>query len=517
MATLSQDDRFKLITKLISTPERIEGVARDYVALEKMVRTDFLRLTGDFCFPGESRLYHDLLGLLDEFRELVEFPHLANKNVVAIGGGFSSGKSRFVNALLGVKHLLPTGINPTTAIPTFLTWAAEEKIRALNTFNRSEALSREDFRDISHAFNDGEEAQDSPISFYHILKLVQIGTPDFRWNNIAFLDTPGYSKPHLEGDETSIGTDAGNTDEEKACEHLKQADFLIWAVPATQGTLPQNDIEFLVNKVKWKKEIYLLITKSDEQTEDDLQPSVTEICETFKSRFSLAGWSAYSAKRGAALLGDNPSDWLDSINKKQKRTRWGGRFKVLIDEVIEYNAREGVAYASDLEKGFRTLYTNSDGVLTAENEAKVKKLVDELARERKSYATAKEQFILFERRLEEKIKSILKKLGLADETVPFSGLLASCPVEDAMRSWIRGKVLEGVVENYSRFTGCYIRVAGIKKEIHIRRDDLCGHYTAPEQQFAKGNAVRLVFKQIKNKVELHDVDEAVFIVTPAMN
>ena len=113
---LGADKRFQLVAKLISTPETIEGAARAFLDFEEMIRQKFLRLTGEIGIPGESRLFNELLLLLKDLRDLVEFPHLANKNVLAIGGGFSSGKSRFINSILGGEKLLPTGINPTTAM-----------------------------------------------------------------------------------------------------------------------------------------------------------------------------------------------------------------------------------------------------------------------------------------------------------------------------------------------------------------------------------------------------------------
>ena len=337
---LSPDERFQLVAKLISTPEVVEGVARSYLDFEELIRDKFLRLTGEVGIPGESRLFNDLLLLLKDLRDLVEFPHLANKNVLAIGGGFSSGKSRFINALLGGEKLLPYGINPTTAIPTYLTNGDSETIRTLNTFNRSEELSRKDFQAISHAFNEDEMSPQNCVSFYHILKLVQIQTPMFKWKNVALLDTPGYSKPHSAGVSALIGTDAGNTDEEKAREHLSQADHLIWAVPATSGTLRQDDIDFLKDKVQWDKPVYLLITKCDESTDANLRDQVCQICDDFAKTFHMAGWSAYSSKRKEVLDGDDPCKWLDAIDAKVKYTQWRGRFKAVIDKVVRFNASE---------------------------------------------------------------------------------------------------------------------------------------------------------------------------------
>ncbi len=54
-----------------------------------------------------------------ELQLVASYPSLFQKNMVAVGGGFSAGKSTFLNHLLGLKLKLPENINPTTAIPTY--------------------------------------------------------------------------------------------------------------------------------------------------------------------------------------------------------------------------------------------------------------------------------------------------------------------------------------------------------------------------------------------------------------
>ena len=503
------DWRFQLVAKLISTPEVLEGEALAFREFEEMIRKDFLRLTGEIGIPGESRLFNDLLLLLSDLRDLVEFPHLANKNVLAIGGGFSSGKSRFINAILGGEKLLPIGINPTTAIPTFLTSGDSEVIRALNTFNRSERLSREDFRSISHAFNEKGVSAQSSVSFYHILKLVQIQTPAFRWKNIALLDTPGYSKPHSMVDAAVSGTDAGNTDEEKAREHLSQADHLIWAVPASCGTLHQDDIDFLKDKVKWDKPVYLLITKCDQSTNDDLEKQVAQIRSAFSENFRLAGWSAYSAKRKSALDGDNPAKWFDEIDTKIKFTQWRGRFKSIIDKVVEFNASEETSCAA-LEKSLKPVYLNSDDVLTDKQIEAVKTAMDTLVEERKLRANATERFIAFGNRVESKLNDILKSLSIADETASAVGLVATMQYFGAKCNLKKGDAVLGVVEDFMKFTGCFIKGSGMEQQAKIPISELNRFYSSPEKTFAEGKKFRLC---------VYDVDygkkKVTFTVIPA--
>lgn len=66
---------------------------------------------------------------------------ILGKRVVAIGGGFSSGKSSFLNSFLGGESLLPIDTLPTTAVPAYLISGTEEKASGLNLFRERISLS----------------------------------------------------------------------------------------------------------------------------------------------------------------------------------------------------------------------------------------------------------------------------------------------------------------------------------------------------------------------------------------
>ncbi len=53
-----------------------------------------------------------------ELQLVASYPSLFQKSMVAVGGGFSAGKSSFLNNVLGLK--LPVGLDKTTAIPHLL-------------------------------------------------------------------------------------------------------------------------------------------------------------------------------------------------------------------------------------------------------------------------------------------------------------------------------------------------------------------------------------------------------------
>ena len=51
----------------------------------------------------------------------VNFHFLYKKNMISVGGAFSSGKTSFINSFIKDKNLkLPEGLRPTTAIPTYI-------------------------------------------------------------------------------------------------------------------------------------------------------------------------------------------------------------------------------------------------------------------------------------------------------------------------------------------------------------------------------------------------------------
>ncbi|GAA9178244.1 hypothetical protein Taiwan44_13060 [Helicobacter pylori] len=61
----------------------------------------------------------ELQEIKKELQLVASYPSLFQKNMVAVGGGFSTGKSTFLNKLLDLKLKLPEDINPTTAIHTY--------------------------------------------------------------------------------------------------------------------------------------------------------------------------------------------------------------------------------------------------------------------------------------------------------------------------------------------------------------------------------------------------------------
>ena len=505
------DSRFQLLTKLISTPETLSEDEESFRKLEKLIRSDFLKLCSGIGIPGECALYNELLLTLSDLRELIEFPYLANKNILAVGGGFSAGKSRFLNSIVGEDLLLPEGIQPTTAIPTYLISGKDEEISALNTFNRTQPLNRAMLGSIAHAFNEGKKAKSGTISFYHILKLIQVKVKKFKWDNIALLDTPGYSKPHTDtGDVNQKGSDAGNTDAEKAREHLSLADHLIWVVSAPDGTMQQPDIDFLKDQVKWERPLYILINKADQKNKDDIRAIFKQVKEDAEDAgFTLAGLSAYDSRNKKVVLGDDPKKWFDEINKKCKYTQWHGRFKAIFEKIIQFNAEEE-ARCRTLKVSLDPIYLKGDDILSSEQISKLKETMKAISDESKAHAAAAKQFTLFSEKAERLLDDILKQIGVTDETASAVGIAGRWIAPNGSLPQLKkGEVIKGTVDSLSKFRGCFVSSPALKDQIRIRYSDIAARYTDPAKVFGEKKPVLLT---------VYDIDRAesaiVFTVTP---
>lgn len=207
---------------------------------------------------------------LEIFREFCEFPDLAQKVVVGIGGAFSAGKSSLINTILGKKRLV-VEVDPTTSLPTYLLYGQQEQITALNLFQRRVELSSEEFASLTH-----EEQAKYGSQVAGLLQSAFISDPEFPWHNLALLDTPGYSKPEHEDS-------SERTDEHVARVQLNSAQFIIWVVSAAGGVISEDDLVFLASLNPAIPKLVVL-SRADSKPESDIQQIVVLIKKTLCDR-----------------------------------------------------------------------------------------------------------------------------------------------------------------------------------------------------------------------------------------
>ncbi|GAA8533923.1 hypothetical protein KYTH09_12270 [Helicobacter pylori] len=109
-------ERYDLIARILNAKMKNEGL-EEY---QQILDNEFLEFASGVDSLKEKEIA--LLTLQEIKKELqlvAGYPSLFQKTMVAVGGGFSAGKSTFLNSLLGLKLKLPEDMLSTAAIPTY--------------------------------------------------------------------------------------------------------------------------------------------------------------------------------------------------------------------------------------------------------------------------------------------------------------------------------------------------------------------------------------------------------------
>ncbi|MGV8842787.1 MAG: dynamin family protein [Pseudomonas sp.] len=371
----------QLIARLVGQPrpDASQEQQRQLLAeLHALIHERFIELAARGSYPGEAQALRELLTLEASLENLALFPDLANKTVIGVGGGFSAGKSRLLNTLLGVD-LLPESLEPTTAIPSFIT-RGKDGIVALNTFNQQIPLDRDGLQAITHAFTTHyRDSLDESFGFAHVLKLLMLHHAGFAWSNLAFLDTPGYSKADAQG--------TSQTDEGIALKQLGEADQVIWLLSAKNGSIRQDDLEFL-RTLDHPKPIFFVVTQADlvgrSRIDAILHSTAAAIAASGIPCAGLMAWEApLGSEQGRLIAGDNIRDWLEQLDSEPKCTTHRRTCERVLDGYINHNQRNHANSHSRLSL-FNTLLPLADQLPKGEHDT-LRDLIQEQRSSQKNF------------------------------------------------------------------------------------------------------------------------------------
>ena len=275
-------NRFQLIDQILSA-KKIKN--RNFEEYERVFTEEFLPFANeDNCLSEEAEIILEFQELKEELIKIVNFNFLYSKNIIAVGGGFSAGKSEFLNILLSNTDLkLPVGINPVTAIPTYIVNSKEEKVTAFSANGGRIDFDFKTYEKLSHDYMKGFSFNLKEILPYVML---QTKIDDLKYKNICFVDTPGYNPGNKE------------KDKEASFENIKTANVIIWLIPISAGTIPQSDIDFLNNLNLENKKLYIVLSKADEKPESQIEEIMDTIEEVLDDEdIEFEGISAYSSRK----------------------------------------------------------------------------------------------------------------------------------------------------------------------------------------------------------------------------
>lgn len=268
MSEENYQKKYELYCKA-SSGEQYSALPISFRNIVKTIEDDLSELLEKYPPANFVKIDDNFKNHIDLLKYYCHFPALFNKKVVAVGGRFSSGKSTFINKLLGGKQL-SADINPTTSVPTHLLKGERNIIYAQNFLKRVVELTVEEFKFLVH---DDKGSFGSSVS--RLFTSVYIEKEEFPWDNLALLDTPGYSKP--EGEDDVV------TDKNIAQQQLNSADYILWLISAEDGTITEDDINFL-SKVYAHIPKLIVVNKADKKSEEDIEDVVALIKQTLGNR-----------------------------------------------------------------------------------------------------------------------------------------------------------------------------------------------------------------------------------------
>ena len=318
-----QFDLLKNITRYSETAD----LSVDLSQIEKIIFDELPKEIKKNAPSNFPELYFEFKQEYERFKTFILYDKLIGKNVVALGGGFSSGKSTFLNSMMDCE-IMPSDITPSTSVPAYLIYGDKEEVYAINTFESKIAMQTEDVMLLSHGFgrNDSSEQE---ITLGHLLSNMFISTPNQRFRNLVMLDTPGYSKAETAGY-------SARTDAKIAHTQLNSANFILWFVQADEGTVKDSDIKFIKSLHETIPKL-IIVNKADNVQPDEIGIVVEKIKDTLNMKgIKYVDVLTYSSEFPEDYQRDEIIEYLEQWNKSVFESRFAYNFKVIFTKCREY-------------------------------------------------------------------------------------------------------------------------------------------------------------------------------------
>ena len=212
---------------------------------------------------------------LNEVVQLLEQRQSTNYIHVVLAGGFSSGKSSFLNRLVKNANLLPTGTQPISVVKTYLYCNAKNKkvtVEGVNLKNVLVELPTNVLQAIQHA-------NSSNVHLASVLEKLLIQIKSSELDGLCFIDTPGYNNS------ISANVSNGKTDKDTATEAFAEGDVLFWLIDSDKGTAISDDIEMLA-QFKGKPKV-IIFNKADKKGYQESKKIVEEAYHLLPKYFDM--------------------------------------------------------------------------------------------------------------------------------------------------------------------------------------------------------------------------------------
>lgn len=192
---------------------------------------------------------------------------------IVVAGGFSSGKSSFLNKITNSANLLPTGTEPVSVVKTYLYCSDKVNKVSVKGVNLNDVLVDLDVSVLQAI----QHANKSNVYLASVLDQLFVTIPSKRLNGCVFIDTPGYNNSDRKNDSN------GKSDKETALEAFDEGNVLFWFIDSQKPTITTSDLEIL-KEFEGKKVI--IFNKADKCAPSELRRIVEEGAKMLYRSFS---------------------------------------------------------------------------------------------------------------------------------------------------------------------------------------------------------------------------------------
>ncbi|WQW13057.1 dynamin-like GTPase family protein [Helicobacter pylori] len=334
-------ERYDLIARILNAKtsnERLE----EY---QSVLYNEFLEFASGVDSLKEKEIALLMLQEIQKELQLVaSYSSLFQKTIVAVGGGFSAGKSTFLNNLLGLKLKLPEDLDPTTAIPTY---CLKGKREVLMGFSQNGGMVELPNLAFDHQF-----LKSLGFNLKEIMPFMLLSAPSTPFEFLCFIDTPGYNP----GNQGYMGGD-----KEASKESLKHAKHILWLISCERGGIESDDLEFLQELYEEGKQVFIVLSRADRRTKSQLEEVAIKIKETLEDNgIEFLGICAYSATRYQEYkefseknkVFDSLEEFLMKLNQRSEKQNeiLGYLYEVhsMYEKAIKQDANQFKRYQSEL-------------------------------------------------------------------------------------------------------------------------------------------------------------------------
>ena len=215
---------------------------------------------------------HKLIDFFQQISWSISTRENTKHTQIVVAGGFSSGKSSFLNRLTHSVNLLPTGVEPVSVVKTYLYCSKSNhsvSVKGVNHKNVLVSLDPSVLQAIQHA-------NQSNIYLASVLEKLFVEIPSNELDELVFIDTPGYNNSDKANESN------GKTDRETALEALGEGNVLFWLVDCERGTTVNDDLEIIKN-FNGKK--VFIFNKADKKGEAESKSIVEQAAQTLYKVF----------------------------------------------------------------------------------------------------------------------------------------------------------------------------------------------------------------------------------------